>query len=275
MSDAPYEAVVPADGRRVGRALFVHGFAEHAGRYRPFAERLAAAGVETTLLDLPGHGRSPGPRGRIDDAEALVDRLAARLADLGRDGTPVAALGHSFGGALLLRAAQRPGHDTRIVAVTGPYLASALATPAWLLALVGAASRVAPGLRTRPVPSGTVSGVRDEVEAYDRDPLVDRGGVRLASLRELHALGPRVLADAARTRVPVVIVHGADDALAAVEGSRAFAAASGAAEVDLHVVPNGAHDLLHDVAATDVAARLLQAVRAAGVARPSGAAAPG
>lgn len=273
MSGALHEAVVPAEGPRTGRALVVHGFAEHAGRYRPFAERLAAAGLETTLLDLPGHGRSPGVRGRIDDAEALADRLVARLADLGRDGTPVAAIGHSFGGALLLRAAQRPGHDTRLVAVTGPYLASALATPAWLLALVGVASRIAPGLRTRPVPSGTVSGVRDEVEAYVRDPLVDRGGVRLASLRELHALGPRILADAARTRVPVRIVHGGQDALAALAGSRAFAAAGGAVPVDLHVVPDGAHDLLHDVAAADVEAHLLEALRAAGVARPGGAAA--
>ncbi len=269
MTDAPYEAVVPTEGTPAGRALFVHGFAEHAGRYAPFARRLAAAGVETTLLDLPGHGRSPGPRARIDDAEALADRLAARLADLGADGLPVAAIGHSFGGALLLRAAQRPGHATRCVAVTGPYLASALATPAWALALATAASRLAPGLRTRPVPSGTVSGVRDEVDAYVRDPLVDRGGVRLASLRELHALGPRVLADAARTRVPVTILHGERDALASVDGSRAFAAAAGDAPVDLHVVPGGAHDLLHDVAATDVEARLLAALRAAGVARPA------
>jgi alpha-beta hydrolase superfamily lysophospholipase len=254
--DGWHLATVAAAGRRRGRLLALHGFAEHGGRYRAFAEGCAARGLEVVLPDLPGHGRSAGPRGLIDDAEGLATELAARLADLRAAGAPVAAFGHSFGGALLLRAAQLRPDALDALAVSAPYLASARRDPPWLLRLATAASRVAPRLRSLPIDAAVVSRLDDQVAAYEDDPLVDRGGVRLASVRELHQLGPRVLADAGALRTPTLIVHGDDDRLADVAGSRALAATAPTAR--LHEIPGGAHALLHDRAADQAGRRVVE-----------------
>ena len=263
-----HEATVPALGPWRGRLLVVHGFAEHGGRYEGFARACAARGLEVVLPDLPGHGRSDGPRGLIVDAERWAGGVAERLTALRADGTPVAAFGHSFGGALLVRAAQlRPG-ALDALAVSAPYLTSARGDPPWLMGLAKVVSGVAPRLRSRKIDARVVSNVEAEVAAYEDDPLVDRGGVRLGSVRELHALGPRVLADADTLKVPTLVVHGDADGLADVAGSRALAAACAA--VTLEEVPGGAHGLLHDAAADEVGARVADWLTA----RLAGAAAP-
>ena len=44
--------------------LILPGWSDHAGRYGPTADTLAAASIATYTLDLRGHGRSGGRRGR-------------------------------------------------------------------------------------------------------------------------------------------------------------------------------------------------------------------
>jgi alpha-beta hydrolase superfamily lysophospholipase len=253
--DELFVRVVPAQGATRARIAIVHGFAEHGGRYRPLAERLAARGAESHLIDAHGHGRSPGPRGLIPGEDAAVAAVIALLERLraAAPEVPVAAFGHSFGGALVLRAAQRRPDLVDAVVASAPYLVSALPDPPWLIGLASAAARLTPRLRTKPLDAGTVSKVEDEVRAYDQDPLVDRGGVRLGSIRALHAIGPHVLRDAAALVTPTLIVHGSDDALASPEGSRQLYLAAEGGEVELREVPGGAHALLHDAEAARIA----------------------
>ena len=54
--------------------LIVHGYAEHAARYREYAHFLADNGVYVVAPDLRGHGLSEGQRGHVDDyAEYFLD----------------------------------------------------------------------------------------------------------------------------------------------------------------------------------------------------------
>ena len=244
--------VVAPRGSTRARVAVVHGFAEHGDRYRPLAQALAERGMEAHLLDGHGHGRSPGVRGLVPSENLAVEAVEALLERLQDDGTPVAAFGHSFGGALVLRAAQRRPDLLDAVVASAPYLATGLPDPPWLLRVASAAGRLAPRLRTKPLDAAIVSNQPDEVRAYDEDPLVDRGGVRLGSIRALHAIGPRVLGDATRLVTPTLIVHGSDDRLASPEGSRRLYLAAGAGDVELHEVPGAAHALLHDVHAERV-----------------------
>ncbi|MEX2501028.1 MAG: lysophospholipase [Trueperaceae bacterium] len=234
----------------LAHALVVHGFAEHGGRYDALARRWSAEGIEVHRLDLRGHGRSPGTRARIDDADRYVADLVGVLSELQGRSARVAAFGHSFGGALVLRAAQTRPDLLDAVAVTAPFLRSALGDPAWLLAVARAASRWLPNLRTRPLDAGAVSRDPEQVRAYRDDPLVDRGGARLASVRELHDLGARVLRDAAVPTPPTLLVHGSADAVADPDGSRAYAARAekrgNGHDVTVREVDGGAHALLHD-----------------------------
>ncbi len=253
LRDAPgdeplHVSVVAPTGAVRGRVAVVHGFAEHGGRYGELASAFAAQGLEVHAVDLRGHGQSRGVRALVRDASEAANDVTRLLERLRAAGGPVLGFGHSFGGALMLRAAQLRPDLVDAVAVTGPYLTTALDDPPWLFGVVNVVSRVLPLVRGRPIDATVVSTIPAEVRRYVDDPLVDVGGVRLASVRELHALGPRVLADADRLVTPTLIVHGGADRLASVQGSRELRDGAGADDVTLIEVPGNAHDLLHDVA---------------------------
>jgi alpha-beta hydrolase superfamily lysophospholipase len=114
----------PAAPRRV--LVMVHGFGLYAGVHRHVGAELARRGIGVTQFDLRGHGRSGGLRGhadRFEDYLADLDRIAA-LARQRHPGVPLALLGHSLGGLIVLSwalDAKRAGHCERLVAVA-PWL---------------------------------------------------------------------------------------------------------------------------------------------------------
>src|SRR6266480_3576625 len=94
-----YEAAAPR-----AAVLALHGWADHAGRWRDVGERLCAAGYSSYLLDLRGHGRSGGRRGHLSRFSQLLGDLQAfrRVVRLRTD-RPQLLLGTSFGGLVALR----------------------------------------------------------------------------------------------------------------------------------------------------------------------------
>lgn len=234
------------EGEARANVLVVHGFAEHGGRYGALAHALAAAGMASCRVDLRGHGLSPGPRALVDDAGRHVRDVVGLLERLQAGPCPVALLGHSFGGAIAARAAQERPDLLDALVLSSPYLVTALDDPPWLLRLADRLSRVAPRLRSRRIPADVISRLPEEVRRYQEDPLVDHGGVRLASSRELHALAARVLADAHRLVTPALVVYGSADRLAHPDGARRLAADAEGEDVTLRIVEGGYHELLND-----------------------------
>lgn len=230
--------------------VVVHGYGEHGGRYLDLADALVGSGMAVHLPDLRGHGHSSGRRSVIWDAGRLTGDLTLLLESLQAEPGPLALFGHSFGGALAVRVAQERPDLLDALVVTAPYLATALEDPPWLFRLSAFASYLLPWLRTRPIDAGVVSGLPEEVRRYSDDPLVDRRGVPLVSVREMHALGPLVLAEAERLVTPTLIVHGALDRLSHPEGSRLLARAAASGDVTLRVLEEAFHDVLHDVEGT-------------------------
>jgi alpha-beta hydrolase superfamily lysophospholipase len=99
-------------GPPVRIVLIVHGSAEHGGRYGHVAAALTRRGSVVYADDHLGHGRSDGERALITDFEHVVDDLHT-LAGIARGehpGLPQVLVGHSMGGLLAARFAQRwPG----------------------------------------------------------------------------------------------------------------------------------------------------------------------
>lgn len=101
-----------------GILLISHGLAEHARRYRPFAEYMAAKGYHVYAHDHRGHGETraaDAPLGRfaqhdgtrrvLEDVFTIRDMAAKRHPAL-----PVILFGHSMGGLIALNAAfEDPG----------------------------------------------------------------------------------------------------------------------------------------------------------------------
>lgn len=245
------------EGHPRGQVVYAHGYADHPGRYRNLFEDLVGRGLAVHALDQAGHGRSPGRPGQVLDARAWVDSLVALLEELQAEVGPVALIGHSFGAAACARAAQlRPDLIDALV-LLAPFVRSGLGYAGWLLRVVDVLARALPAWPTAPVDPEVVSRNPEEVAAYRHDPLVFHGRVPLAAARELHALGPRVLADAERLVTPVLVLQGSADRLSAPDGSRSLYERAAASDRTLREVEGGYHDLLHDLDAERVRAGLV------------------
>ncbi len=78
-----------------GRALFVHGIASSAQVWWRVASALADVGVESTAVDIRGHGRSPRA-----DSYSLDDFIGDLEWYVQREGPFDLVVGHSFGGCV-------------------------------------------------------------------------------------------------------------------------------------------------------------------------------
>lgn len=96
--DALHRRTVGTDGPPV---VLLHGLLGQGKNLATAASALAGRGYRVTMLDLPGHGRSPWSE-RID-YPSLAAAVARELDDLG----PVALLGHSLGGKTAMQVALR------------------------------------------------------------------------------------------------------------------------------------------------------------------------
>lgn len=218
-------AWLPFESDRV--MILVHGFAEHAGRYDEMATYFAKRGFAVHAYDQAGHGRTPGPRGHVDRFEGLLEELA-RFVDRIRGEhpeLPIVLVGHSMGGLVVAGTAAflHPAVD-RIV------LSGALLVPPdegsvdrrLRLFLARILSRLMPrlGLSTGLDPEG-LSRDPEVVRRYREDPWVkDRMTTRFAT--GLAATVSRVVEAAGRIERPILILHGEDDPICPVEGSRRF-----------------------------------------------------
>ncbi len=218
----------PTDTPRAGVAL-IHGLGEHSGRYEHVAQALNRAGLAVLALDLPGHGRSGGRRGHFPSYETALgvvrtalEELAQRMGEL-----PRLLYGHSLGGNLVINYVLRSPEGIQGAVVSGPWLRLAIQPPQWRVTLARTLGRLFPGV-TQPngLDPADLSHDPEVVHAYETDPLVhDRisAGLFLAA----YQAGLWALENAARLRIPLLLMHGTADRLTSAEASAEFAARAG------------------------------------------------
>lgn len=240
-----YAAITTPDGQRLhvqhwptatprGTVLIVHGLGEHIGRYAHVAAHLNADGWHVVGYDHRGHGRSDGPRGKINTADDLLRDLALVVDTVrAQHPGPLVLLGHSMGGLIAARfvgqGVARPGEATAEWA--RPVDALVLSSPAlaadtnafqkFLLAVLGT---LAPDLAVNNgLKPDWISRDPKVVAAYTADPLVhDRITPRLAHF--ILGGGEWVRLHAARWKVPTLLIYAGSDRCVAPSGSRDFSA---------------------------------------------------
>lgn len=212
----------------VGALLLVHGLSEHSGRYGTLAETAVAAGLDVAAVDLYGHGESPGRRGHIRDFEAdhlgAVDDMIRRVEREWPD-TPLVLVGHSLGGLIVARWAQRRVFAGRLrgLVLMAPFVEPRLPIPAWKRAAARLLGRLAPAV-TLP------TGIRDEDvfrdpaarARYAADPLVQRR-ISAGHWTALSRERARLWEEADRLRVPTLVLLAGDDRVVDTEAARALA----------------------------------------------------
>jgi alpha-beta hydrolase superfamily lysophospholipase len=250
-----------ADAPRALVAL-CHGLGEHGGRYAALAEDLVRARCTVVVLDLPGHGEAPGPRGDVPSWTALREVVVPAMftASRGLPGQPAdmprLLLGHSMGAVLALDFALHHPRELIAVVSASAGLRSTL-PPWWKLALANVARVATPS-------TGFAHGLDESGMSRDaevlagrrKDPLVhDRISPRLYF--DFNEARQRVLRDARRLAVPALLLHGAADRVTDPRGSLEFSGAAPHGMVRLITYRDAYHELFNDHARAEVLRDLL------------------
>ena len=118
--------------------------------------------------------------------------------------------------------------------------------PPLLVRLSGFVGRVAPKLPTIKLDASAISRDPKEVEAYERDPLVYRGGIRARTGAEINRAIEEIKSRMEDVTLPLLIMHGTADRLTEVEGSKQLDARSRSDDKQLKLYEGLFHELLNE-----------------------------
>jgi alpha-beta hydrolase superfamily lysophospholipase len=226
--------------------VIAHGYGEHIGRYGHVAEAFAARGASVYGLDHAGHGRSDGERALITDFDPVADDLH-RLVERARHehpDLPLVLVGHSMGGLVATRCAQRHGEGLDGLVLSAPLVGSP-GTGA-LLAL--------DELPEIPIDPAVLSRDEETQRAYASDPLVYHGGFKRPTLAAMAAAILDAALDAPLISGPVLWQHGEADQLVPMAGSRRLFPLLVNAEVTERIYPGARHEVYNETNRAEVLA---------------------
>ncbi len=234
--------------------VVAHGYGEHVGRYERLADALVGDGAVVYAVDHVGHGKSTGERALVEDFEDVVTDLHRLDGTARREhpGLPVVLLGHSMGGLIAARYAQRYGESLSALVLSSPVLGR------WDAVTQLLAMEQIPDV---PLDPSTLS--RDEAvgKVYADDDLVWHGPFKRTTLESLdHTIGT-VAGGPGLGDLPTLWIHGEDDQLVPIEGTRAgIERLRGSALVE-RVYPGARHELFNETNKDEVTADVLAFVR--------------
>jgi alpha-beta hydrolase superfamily lysophospholipase len=238
--------------RQAPRAVVVvaHGYGEHGGAYRRFAETAAErSDFDVIAADFRGHGRSPGRRGVVRTYEDLIEDLlrVVEWASNEVTGARCFVLGHSNGGQVALRAALRDRGRISGLVLSNPVLRVSVEVPPAKLKLARLLARYAPWVTLK----GNLNA-----ELLTRDPLI-QAEHRADPLRHSRMSAPlffgmveggAMLMDrASELKVPILMLLGAQDTVTDPAAARGFFDRIGSDDKTLSIYPKMMHEPLNEI----------------------------
>jgi alpha-beta hydrolase superfamily lysophospholipase len=232
------------------RAVLVlsHGLGEYARRYDHVAKRFGEAGLVTYALDHRGHGRSGGKRVLVRDIHeytADFDTLVG-IASREHHGLKCIVLGHSMGGGIVFAYGVERPDNYDLMVLSGPAVAAQDQVSPLLALAAKVLGAVVPGLPAQELDVDAISRDPAVVAAYKDDPLVYHGKVPAGIGRALLQVGETMPHRAPALTAPLLVVHGEQDRLISVAGSRRLVECVGSTDVELKVYPGLYHEVFNE-----------------------------
>ena len=231
-----------ADPDRI--VVLAHGYGEHIGRYDHVAQALVERGAVVVGPDHVGHGESEGERVLIESFDAVVDDLHAvveRVRELHPD-VPVVLVGHSMGGLIAARYAQRYGDGLAGLVLSAPSIGLAPVLAPVLVQLPEGTE-----LPDDPIDPTVLSRDLSVGEAYANDPLVWHGGWKRTTLEAFHAANEAVDAGPGFGDLPVLYVHGEADQLVPMALAQPAVERLRGSDFTERVVPEARHEVFNEL----------------------------
>ena len=258
-----YRFRVPA--RPAGVVLLLHGYAEHSGRYGWVMERLGEAGFSVYAPDIRGFGASarPGALADLDSLESAVRDGASLAAVIQRvlPGAPLFLLGHSMGGMLAALYALRHPEGLAGLVTTGAAVEIPEFISPLLLRVSGLLNRLLPRLPAQPFEYRELSRDPQVIRALEEDPLYYKGKIRARTgYQQLQGIR-EVLSGLSNLRLPLLVLHGAEDRTISPKASEAFFRGASSQDKTLKVFPGLRHEILNEPEREQVLAVILDWLR--------------
>jgi alpha-beta hydrolase superfamily lysophospholipase len=242
-----YDVWIP-DGTPRAVVVLSHGLGEHARRYDHVAQRFGADGLVTYALDHRGHGRSGGKRVYVKDISEYTGDFDTLVGIASKDhpGCRRVVLGHSMGGGIVFAYGVERPDSYELMVLSGPAVAANTAVSPALAVVAKTLGAIAPGLPLQDLDVNAISKDPAVVTAYNTDPLVHHGKVPAGIARALLLIGETMPQRAAALTAPLLVVHGSEDRLVSVDGSRHVVGAVGSSDAELKVYPGLFHEVFNE-----------------------------
>ncbi len=214
---------LPGEAPRAA-VLFIHGYAEHTGRYECLARQMNDHGIGVFSLDLQGHGKSGGTRCDINSYKDYVDDLSAYFEDITGEfpNIPWFVMGHSMGGVLAILLAYRYQSSLHGLIISAPALKIVTNIPKVVQDMVRYVTAVTPMVPVISLDTSALSRDKKVVERYEKDPLVYHGKIRARMAQQLVDGGKAALELGGEMYLPVWAGHGLADRITDQKGTREF-----------------------------------------------------
>jgi alpha-beta hydrolase superfamily lysophospholipase len=217
--------------------VLVHGYGEHIGRYEHVARALNDRGSAVVGPDHVGHGATPGERALVDDFEPVVDDLRRVVLET-RGELPVVMVGHSMGGLIAARYAQRHREDLAGLVLSGPAIGLSPVIEGWLNA---------PEPPSDPIDGSVLSRDPAVGEAYAADPLVYHGGWKRPTLKAFVAADEAIVTGPGFGDLPLLYLHGADDQLVPPVLARPIVERLAGPDSELRLLDGARHEIFNEL----------------------------
>ncbi len=202
--------------------IVVHGLAEHSGRYMNLVHHLIPSGFAVYGIDHIGHGKSEGKRAFVEQFEDYINPLKDYLDTIQKmhPKKPIFIIGHSLGG--LISAAFLLKYQEKLsgAVLSGPGIKMSDNISKATIIAAKLFSILMPRLGIKQLDSNGISRDPDVVDAYNNDPLVFTGKATARLGAELIKTMQDVSKQAAKIRLPIMIVQGSEDKLVDPGGAR-------------------------------------------------------
>lgn len=241
-----YQRWMPVSPKAI--IVFVHGLADHVGRYGSFTNYFATRGYGVCLFDMRGHGQSGGRRTHVSHFSDYLYDLSQFIEFIKKSSpaVPLFLVGHSFGGQIVLNFVVRYAKGIRGVVALSPCISIKVEIPKWKIKLGKMAAKWLPVIRMKnDINPELLSHDRAVVDGYINDINVSKD-ITLRLGHEIMKNAELVMAMASRIHVPALMMHGSSDEICDSEATRKFYMRIPVYNKELKIYPGLYHELLNE-----------------------------
>lgn len=209
----------------------VHGIGEYGGRFDRVAEAFRDKNMAVCALDLRGHGESLGKRGDCAPRNSVLDDVSEllRYAEEKYPGKPLVLYGHSMGGNIVFdyRARGEMNDHPAGYIISAPWVRLVRPVPPLLYKAVKLLSRIAPSFTIGSDINEANLGNPEKVKPFKDNPMVHN---RISALCAVDGFDKGIgfedgtaEDDRRAANIPTLLMHGSEDRICDVNGSRRIA----------------------------------------------------